>query len=949
MEGERTPPAVRIDSNEELQAARSAGTPARGEGVRSPQGLLRVPPSEQALRRVSPEQRSPQGLLRVHPEQGLRRVNPEQRSPQGLLRVHPEQGLRRVNPEQGSEGGAPRSRSPPSERRSLTERSRETVIEGRGFPAEDFPPLRNIAERWTQYRRQEARRNPPPTETAHEELSYLAAAYAPRQGLNDQRQTASIRQEQRAPTALEYEPYGAQDRNEDEEELWADVPPGEQPAEEIIEPRRNDQEKEPAAEPQAQKEQNRDQLIEHLLALLTPSEKEELARRSWAQEAGTTLSPARTAYSPPMNAQRNGENNQQNRRPYSPPLNRGPAKQPSNGQTGLGTSDPVRRQYAPPMYRVADNQNEDENRNAGGPPRRQYSPPMKGGRTYQDEAERLPQHSVLQQRPGRTEAPVGSTYLPRGALPGRDGVQRFTNTENVTRQPIRLDPIMDPVGAPGATGPQHTNMLYGPPLPIYEALEEREFMAAKTFAAPRFATFGGTPEEEGQRARHFMDLVQMHAAVTRGVTDNQKILIAVTNMKGAASEWYFTTNDRHAELYGGKPLFDSWPKFKDLFLQRFGQMNTANAMAKLETVKLKKGESVATFAQTLENLFYSANLVDEQAKLYSFFRAIADPLKSQVRGCKPLTLNQAIQDAIHFDQRMSKEEQQKSRFAPDPEDEASKQRNRNERNTVNKAEAEDQPAEAKRGRPLIGKAKAKFPNPQKNDPMAHEKNKREGEIQGPHFDINCYNCGEAGHYATTCRKPQKERANTRTAVEEEDTDFEEEEDPLIDSPEEEPDFDEPALIRLLDAYWDADEDSDNQELATEERTPAKTTSPFLPAQEDTQTTEIPLQSVPTKEITLQRCPLNLSINVHRAANEVITAQEDSIKPAEPEPEYEVRDGAIDYKFPKLSDAKPGSDKTARSDDEERADVKTADDGHKTEKHGKDDQTRTNRIFCRQVA
>lgn len=89
-------------------------------------------------------------------------------------------------------------------------------------------------------------------------------------------------------------------------------------------------------------------------------------------------------------------------------------------------------------------------------------------------------------------------------------------------------------------------------------------------------------------------------------------------------------------------------------------MNTATSMAQLENVKLRKGETVATFAQKMGNLFYNANLVDEEAKLYYFFRAIDDPLKSQVRGCKPLTLNQAIQDAIHFDQRMSKDEQDRS-------------------------------------------------------------------------------------------------------------------------------------------------------------------------------------------------------------------------------------------------------------------------------------------------
>jgi hypothetical protein len=136
-------------------------------------------------------------------------------------------------------------------------------------------------------------------------------------------------------------------------------------------------------------------------------------------------------------------------------------------------------------------------------------------------------------------------------------------------------------------------------------------------------------------------------------------------MKGAASEWFFTTNDRYAELYGGQPLFNSFEQFRQLFLQRFGQMNTANAMAQIETVRLKKNETVATFSQKLENLFFSANLVDEQTKLSYFFRAIFnDPLKSHVRGCKPVTLAQAVQDAVHFDQRMSKEEQERASDSP---------------------------------------------------------------------------------------------------------------------------------------------------------------------------------------------------------------------------------------------------------------------------------------------
>jgi hypothetical protein len=53
-------------------------------------------------------------------------------------------------------------------------------------------------------------------------------------------------------------------------------------------------------------------------------------------------------------------------------------------------------------------------------------------------------------------------------------------------------------------------------------------------------------------------------------------------------------NDRYAELYGGQPLLNSFEQFKQLFLQRFGQMNTANAITQIKAVKLKKGETVVT-------------------------------------------------------------------------------------------------------------------------------------------------------------------------------------------------------------------------------------------------------------------------------------------------------------------------------------------------------------------
>jgi hypothetical protein len=51
---------------------------------------------------------------------------------------------------------------------------------------------------------------------------------------------------------------------------------------------------------------------------------------------------------------------------------------------------------------------------------------------------------------------------------------------------------------------------------------------------PGLLPLAGTPEEEGQKARHFLGLVEMHASVTRNITNQQKVLMAISNLKGAA-------------------------------------------------------------------------------------------------------------------------------------------------------------------------------------------------------------------------------------------------------------------------------------------------------------------------------------------------------------------------------------------------------------------------------
>jgi hypothetical protein len=127
-----------------------------------------------------------------------------------------------------------------------------------------------------------------------------------------------------------------------------------------------------------------------------------------------------------------------------------------------------------------------------------------------------PEHSLLQL--GKESGqPRRSAYLPSGTLPsGTDALQDAGSTEQVApaRGLAMIDPIIQPVGAGGAAGPFKPNLLYGPPLLVYEG-ETREDVPTKAFTTPRFTAFGGTSKEEEQKARHFLGLVKIYASVTK--------------------------------------------------------------------------------------------------------------------------------------------------------------------------------------------------------------------------------------------------------------------------------------------------------------------------------------------------------------------------------------------------------------------------------------------------
>jgi hypothetical protein len=112
-----------------------------------------------------------------------------------------------------------------------------------------------------------------------------------------------------------------------------------------------------------------------------------------------------------------------------------------------------------------------------------------------------PDHSLLQPEKG-SGYPVGSAYLPSGALPSRtDALRHARSTEHVgpARDPAIIDPIMQPMGAGESAAPYKSNLLYGPSLPVYMRGRHGRMFRPKHSLPPDSQLLGGLPRRKDRK------------------------------------------------------------------------------------------------------------------------------------------------------------------------------------------------------------------------------------------------------------------------------------------------------------------------------------------------------------------------------------------------------------------------------------------------------------------
>ena len=195
------------------------------------------------------------------------------------------------------------------------------------------------------------------------------------------------------------------------------------------------------------------------------------------------------------------------------------------------------------------------------------------------------------------------------------------------------------------------------------------------------------PEKyEGGRyeLRPFLTNMDLYCEFNEVPTDQGKILMASTYMKGRAANWiqpyvedYVSNSADQGTRAETQSLFASWKHFKEEMGRIFGEVDAKNQAEKAIT-RLKQTKSVSKYTAEFKQL--QARIDWDDAALRTVFEAgLKENIKDGlVHHEKPTTLHALIELATRIDHRLWERYEQKKTFQPTTAN-MKKQRNHKDR------------------------------------------------------------------------------------------------------------------------------------------------------------------------------------------------------------------------------------------------------------------------------
>jgi hypothetical protein len=262
----------------------------------------------------------------------------------------------------------------------------------------------------------------------------------------------------------------------------------------------------------------------------------------------------------------------------------------------------------------------------------------------------------------------------------------------------------------------------------------------KTAAKPRIAT----PDKyEGgrQELRAFLTNIELYCAYYNAPNDQERILTASMHMKGRATNWmqpYVEDYLRAPEWLGTRTetqnLFSSWSNFKKEIGNIFGEVDAKN-QAEKAIYCLRQTKSVSAYTAEFKQLQSKIDW-DDAALRTAFENGLKDTIKDGlVHHEKPESLQELIELATRFDNRLWERSQQKGKQPGYVIANTGRQRNYPKKDRDGDVVMVGQVREKSKGK-----------KPWKSDGISKE------ERQKRYDNKACLRCGEVGHFRKDCEK-----------------------------------------------------------------------------------------------------------------------------------------------------------------------------------------------------